>query len=246
MLPLILYDIPSNVEGTYWSLNTVKGRFVLGYKGLPFKTEWIEYPDIAPRMKEIGATPNKRPDGSDIYTLPVISDPNTGAVVTDSWDIAVYLESTYPEKPIFPKDTNGLIRALDTTYADQTQPAVAFIYLRVTEILREQCSEEHYITTREKYFDKKLAEFSPEGPVRDQHWSSLEKAFSTTMSWYDKTDGKWFMGSTFSYADIIVACQLNWLKKVLHDDEWRRIAAWRGGEWEEVLADVRRKCNIVQ
>ncbi|KAL4067237.1 hypothetical protein V8B97DRAFT_1976680 [Scleroderma yunnanense] len=244
MLPLILYDIPSNVEGTYWSLNTVKSRFVLGYKGLPFKTEWIEYPDIAPRMKEIGATPNKRPDGSDIYTLPVISDPNTGAVVTDSWDIAVYLESTYPEKPIFPKDTNGLIRALDTTYADQTQPAVAFIYLRVTEILRER-SVGYFIPAREKLLNRKLGEFSPEGPVRDQHWSVLEKLFTTTKMWHDTTDGKWLVGGTFSYADILVACRLYWLKKVLHDDEWKRVAAWNDGKWEMLLTDVKEECKVI-
>ncbi|KAL4067238.1 hypothetical protein V8B97DRAFT_2025088 [Scleroderma yunnanense] len=245
MLPLILYDIPSNVDEIFWSPNTARPGFVLGYKDLPFETEWIEFPDIAGRMKEIEAAPGSWPNGGLLYTLPVLRDPNTGAIITDSWDIVVYLENTYPEKPIFPKDTKGLIRAYETGYFSQFWPPIEFLVLRSAEILRE-CSEEHYITTREKYFDKKLAEFSPEGPVRDQHWSSLEKAFSTTMSWYDKTDGRWFMGSTFSYADIIVACQLNWLKKVLHDDEWRRIAAWRGGEWEEVLADVRRKCNIVQ
>ncbi|KAF8131631.1 hypothetical protein EV363DRAFT_1483139 [Boletus edulis] len=61
-------------------------------------------------MKEIGASPNKRPYGSEVYTLPVLSDPNTGAFITDSWATAVYLDETYPEKPVFPKGSRGLIR----------------------------------------------------------------------------------------------------------------------------------------
>ena len=72
---------------------------------------WVEFPDTAPRMKEIGARAT-RYDGRDIYTLPVLHDPNTGALVSDSFDIAMYLDKTYPEKPVIPKDTNGWDRQL--------------------------------------------------------------------------------------------------------------------------------------
>ncbi|KAL4062937.1 hypothetical protein J3A83DRAFT_4301539 [Scleroderma citrinum] len=245
MLPLILYDIPSKVQGRFWSPNTAKSRFVLAYKGLPFEVDWVEFPDIAPRMKEIGATLNKLFDGSEGYTLPVLSDPNTGAIITDSWDIAVYLENTYPEKPIFPKGTRGLIRAFGTTLKDQIRPAVKLFLLRGREIMNEP-SAEHYTTTREEYFKQKFEEFSPEGPERDQHWSVLEKGLTTSKMWYDNTDGKWLMGSTFSYADIVVGSGLFWFKRVLHDDEWKRVAAWHDGHWERLLADVERECKIVQ
>ncbi|KAL4075528.1 hypothetical protein J3A83DRAFT_4369686 [Scleroderma citrinum] len=245
MLPLILYDIPSNVEGNYWSPSTARPRYILGYKGLPFEVDWAEFPDIAPRMKEIGAAPSKRRDGSESYTLPVLRDPNTGAIVTDSWDIAVYLDNTYPEKPIFPKDTKGLIRVFDTAYTDQILPALKFLLLRSREILR-QPSAEYYTTTREKYFNQTFGELSPEGPERDQHWSALEKGFATVKTWYDKTDGKWLMGSTFSYADILAASGLFWLKKVLHDDEWKRVAGWHGGQWGRLLVDAERECKVVQ
>ena len=36
---------------------------------------WVEFPDTAPRMKEIGARAT-RYDGHDIYTLPVLHNPN--------------------------------------------------------------------------------------------------------------------------------------------------------------------------
>ena len=59
-------------------------RFILSYKNLPFDTVWVEGPDIAPTLKQIGASPNKRSDGSEWYTVPVLDDPNTGAIVTNS------------------------------------------------------------------------------------------------------------------------------------------------------------------
>ncbi|KAL4075527.1 hypothetical protein J3A83DRAFT_4369685 [Scleroderma citrinum] len=241
MLPLILFDIPSNVEGNYWS----PSRYVLNFKGLPFEVDWVEFPDIAPRMKEIGATPSKRRDGSKAYTLPVLRDPNTGAIVTDSWDIAVYLDNTYLEKPIFPKDTKGLIRGFDTAYIDQLWPAIKLLLVRARDILRER-SAEYYVIMREMAFKQKFAEFSPEGPERDQQWSNLEKGFTTMKMWYDQTDGKWLMGSTFSYADILVASCLFWIKKVLHDDEWERIAGWHNGQWERLLVDVEKECKDTQ
>ena len=74
------------------------------HKGLPFKTEWIEYPDICPRMREMGAEPTgKWESGAPLYTLPVIKDDATGKVVSDSWKIALYIEDTYADKPtLFP------------------------------------------------------------------------------------------------------------------------------------------------
>lgn len=55
----------------------------LNYKKLPYRTEWVEYPDIAPKFKELGIAPNTRdpkfeyscpaakfPDGAYVRTLP--------------------------------------------------------------------------------------------------------------------------------------------------------------------------------
>ncbi|KAL4071673.1 hypothetical protein V8B97DRAFT_1961661, partial [Scleroderma yunnanense] len=197
-------------------------------------------------MKEIGATPAKHPDGSDFYTLPVLRDPNTGAVITDSWDIAVYLENTYPKKPIFPKDTRGLIHAFIATEVEQITPIRKFLFLRAREIFTKR-SAEYFTTTREKYFKQKFEEFSPEGShERDQHWSALERGLTTTKMWYDLTDGKWMMGNTFSYVDILAAARVFWLKKMLHDDEWKRIAGWHDGQWQRLLVDVERECKVLQ
>jgi len=48
----VLYDIPGK-EGKCWSPNTWKIRAALNYKKVDYKTEWIEFPDIAPKLKEL-------------------------------------------------------------------------------------------------------------------------------------------------------------------------------------------------
>ncbi|EGN93794.1 hypothetical protein SERLA73DRAFT_144791, partial [Serpula lacrymans var. lacrymans S7.3] len=108
--PIILYDIPSTMPGKAFSSNTLKVRYCLGYKGLVFKTVWIEAPDIEERMKVIGAKPTRvKSDGSDFYTLPVIEDPSTGAIVSDSLVIVEYLDKTYASTPaVLPPDTRAL------------------------------------------------------------------------------------------------------------------------------------------
>lgn len=214
----------------------------MSYKGLPFETVWVEYPDIATEMKKVAASPNKRPDGSEIYTLPVVSDPNTGAIITDSFAIAEYLEKTYPEKPLFPNNTQALTQAFDSAYVGLTQPTVQFILLRVAEVLNEP-SAKYFTETREIAFGR-IQDWSPEGPTRDAHWAVHEEGYGTTRTWYEKSGGRWIMGDTFSYADIIVTCRLLWLKRVLYEDEWKKVCSWHNGRWEKLLADVEKECNF--
>jgi hypothetical protein len=84
-------------------------RWVLNYKRLLYRTVWVEYPDIKPLSLEIGAAPTSHnADGAAFYTLPAIHDPNTGKTISDSFDIAQYLDVTYPERPVLPLGTEGL------------------------------------------------------------------------------------------------------------------------------------------
>ncbi|KAG1834933.1 hypothetical protein DFJ58DRAFT_821159 [Suillus subalutaceus] len=148
-------------------------------------------------------------DSSDVYTVPVLSDPNTGALITDSLEIASYLEKTYPEKPIFPNNSEPLIRAFDSAYMSLILSGIKLSSRSVDVPL-------------------------PWDPNCDAEWKLLEKGYNTAYEWYQKTVGKWIMGNTFSYADIVVACWLVAYKRVLKDDEWARI----------ILADVEKEYNL--
>lgn len=132
MEPIVFYDIPANNDKCMaWSPNTWKIRYVLNYKCLKYRTEWVEYPDIEDLCREIGAPPtNTKPDGRAHYTLPVIQDPNTKAVIADSDAIAKYLEETYPHAPpLFPNGTRAFQCAFFQLARPAIQPAVLHLVI---------------------------------------------------------------------------------------------------------------------
>ncbi len=57
----------------------------------------------------------KHPDDSDFYTLPMIHDVATNIYVDDSFDIAVYLDQTYPlsGSRLFPPDSIDIHRVFN-------------------------------------------------------------------------------------------------------------------------------------
>ncbi|OJA16055.1 hypothetical protein AZE42_05482, partial [Rhizopogon vesiculosus] len=144
---------------------------------------------------------------------------------------------------IFPNNSEALIRAFDSALTSLTNPAEKFILGRSAEILSPN-SAKFFIEVRSKVLDLPWDEFTSEGPKREAQWELLEKAYNTVYDWYQRSNGKWIMGATFSYADIIVACFVLWYKRVLKEDEWARICSWNGGKWAQLLTDVEKECNL--
>ncbi|KAF2032666.1 hypothetical protein EK21DRAFT_109739 [Setomelanomma holmii] len=94
--PLILYGISSPVQPRSYARNPSKTRLALSFKGVPFKTEWVELPDITKVHKDVKCPATRKlDDGSDYYTLPMLKD-HAGKIIGDSYDIANYLEDTFP------------------------------------------------------------------------------------------------------------------------------------------------------
>ncbi|RAK77630.1 uncharacterized protein BO72DRAFT_101982 [Aspergillus fijiensis CBS 313.89] len=97
--PLIFYDIATRPPAAKnaCSPNPWKTRFALNFKKLPYQTTWVPLPEVA-RVRQSLNVPACRQfaDGSDFYTLPILHDPNTSALLGDSFDIATHLQTTYP------------------------------------------------------------------------------------------------------------------------------------------------------
>lgn len=72
-------------------------KLALNIKGLTYRTVWVQMPDIEPACKEIGAklTETKR-DGTSVPTFPAIVVYETNTVVSDSLEIARYLDYQCP------------------------------------------------------------------------------------------------------------------------------------------------------
>ncbi|KIY67227.1 hypothetical protein CYLTODRAFT_431446 [Cylindrobasidium torrendii FP15055 ss-10] len=235
---LTLYDIPSKLANKAWSPNTWKTRYCLNFKGIPYQTEWIEYPDIKALYEthHIPA-PRTKGDGSPDYTLPLLHDSTTGKFVPDSTAIALYLEEHYPEAPVlFPPGTKTLILAYEPAFDPLTDEiGLKFVIPRAHGILNER-SAEYFRETRERAFHCKIEEIEPQGEERAQAWAKAKAEFDQIAEWYEK-DQILVMGDKVSYADVALAGWIVWLKLVFGEesDEWQDIATWSDGRWAKLL-----------
>ncbi|KAF9820738.1 hypothetical protein IEO21_01181 [Rhodonia placenta] len=238
---ILLYDIPGNVAGKAWSPNTWKTRYTLNYKGLPYKTIWVEYPDIAQVCKEIGATPTStKEDGSPYFTLPAIYDPSTNTALSESARIARYLDKTYPGTPVLiPPETDAFHAAFQEALQRLVLQNISPLMLPPTCLQLNPPSHVYFRETRERMYGKKLEEFTPVGPIRDEHWQKVQDGYSRMSSWLtaDGKDKLFFMGDKICYADISIAGWTVWMKLVLGPDsaEWAAIKAWDGGRWSRFM-----------
>jgi len=142
-------------------------RYTLNLKGIPFKTEWVEFPNIELLCKKLGIPPTcKREDRSDRFTLPAIHSPSTGVYISDSILIAEYLEKTYLDTPqIFPHNTFALQAAFTAAFVNNLSALWNFIVHATYAILTPR-SQEYYRHTREKSFGKVLEDIAPKGECK--------------------------------------------------------------------------------
>ncbi|KAI0786210.1 hypothetical protein C8Q75DRAFT_772768 [Abortiporus biennis] len=97
--PIIFYDLPASDDYALkaWSPNTWIVRLVLNVKRLPYRTEWVEFPDIQALYTKLGILPkSKKMDGSPWYTVPIIHDPSTNTTISEVFLIVQYLDTHYP------------------------------------------------------------------------------------------------------------------------------------------------------
>ncbi|KAG0698287.1 hypothetical protein DFH29DRAFT_834834 [Suillus ampliporus] len=239
MQRIILYDILSKLPKKGWAPNPSKTRFCLGHKGLPHEIAWVEFPDIAATMKSIGASPT----AGGMYTLPVIKDPNTGAVVSDSHAIAKYLDETYPDKPLIPQGAHVLVQTFESMFISTVlKPSFKLLMVRTLEI-QNDINREWFIQSRLKMFrENRWEDMAPDGKAQ-QMWAALKKGLGVVDGWYQKSGGRWIMGDTFSFADIVVVSWMAWFNAILNEQERQEIHALHGGRWARLLKDVNSECN---
>jgi len=249
--PIVFYDIPADsIEGKAWSPNTWKTRFALNFKGVPYQTEWIEYPDIADKWKSLGIPHSSyKADGSPHYTCPAIVDPSTGAKVSNSIQIAVYLDQQYPnEAKLFPPGTHALQHAFFDTFEASLVPLFQF-GLPATFKRLNVASQQYFRETREKRLGKKMEEATPVGEERAKEWAKVQAAFDAANKWYQKgeADGPYLLGKKPGFADFVVASWAFWLKKVCGEgsSEWKDICSWNGGRWASLIDSLEPYQTIV-
>ncbi|KAI0089591.1 glutathione transferase GTE1 [Irpex rosettiformis] len=235
MEPIILYDAPSQRSYKAWSPNTWKIRYALNYKGIAYRTEWTEYPDIEPLCKRLGIPPtDKKPNGGDRYTLPIIYDPSTNTAVGDSAKIAKYLDTAYPRTPrIFPPGTDAFQAAFEAFFLSKIlQPTFRTVAAQTAAKTLNPISGEFFRRSREEdfYFGKLENLNTPEA------WKALEEGLGQAKIFLEANgEGKalTFFGNKdkLTFSDFQLAAVLKWSKSAWGDnsEEWERIARFHDG-----------------
>ncbi|KAI0633388.1 hypothetical protein C8Q77DRAFT_785247 [Trametes polyzona] len=252
--PIVFYDIlgrDTKPGSRACSPNTWKTRYTLNIKGIPYKTVWVELPDVEPLVRKLGGEPTaQKPDGSPYYSLPTIYDPNTKKVVSESGAIVRYLDRTYPDTPrLVPAGTDALHAAFNDAFQSLIGLDLIRCLVLATYAHVPPRSQAYFRPTREGWFGDKLEEIAPPGPKRDQHWAAVKKAFNTLAGWLqaDGEDRQFFTGGKVAYADVIVASSLIWIRVVSGEEskEWRDISSWDGGRWARLVLEAMKVYEFV-
>ncbi|KAH8090983.1 hypothetical protein BXZ70DRAFT_1002005 [Cristinia sonorae] len=238
---IVFYDIPGKSDETKaWSPNTWNIRYALNYKGLKYRTEWVEFPHIESVCKKIGApaTGTKADGVTPYYTLPVIFDPATNTAVADATTIADYLDKTYPSKLLFPPGTRGLFGAFDALSSSIVMSPLFLLVVLPTCHVLNPISFEYFYSTRTTLLGT-LEEVAPDGAEKTEKlWNELEAGLAKTASWFKANGNTPFItGDAPSYADIQIAGRLVWAKVVWGKDSknWSRLRDLDGGRWGKFL-----------
>ena len=215
-------------------------RFSLNYKGLPYKTVWVEYPDIAPTFKSAGIPPSSiKPDGTQVYTCPAIYDPATKTSVSESAIIAEYLDKQYPNTPrLFPVGSHALQYAFLDKFFSSVVPLLRFALPPSYWMLNKE-SDAYFRTTREAMFGMTMENMAPTGAEREMEWAKVKAVFNTVDGWLQsaKADGPYLLGGGPGFADLVVASFVLWMKNIWGDGsvEWEDIKTWNEGRWVKYL-----------
>ncbi|EIM81633.1 uncharacterized protein STEHIDRAFT_161804 [Stereum hirsutum FP-91666 SS1] len=237
---ITLYDIPGKAAKDFaWSPNTWKARLVLNIKGLPYKTAWVEYPDIAPVAKKIGASHTSVSASGPHYTAPFIEDPSHKAVVADSFKIAQYLDETYPDTPaVVPKGTAALQNTFSDMFFEKVgYPIYSYINYQTMKQLPQR-SEVYWRKTREASFGVAIEEIAPEGSEkRAEIWKKVIAGLKTIDASLSVQEEEFIAGGKPTFADVTVVAVLTWPKRILGEGspEWQEILQTDGGRWGRLM-----------
>lgn len=221
-------------------------RYALNFKGVNYRTEWVELPDVTSVRKSLEVPANRtHRDGSPFYTLPIIKDLSTGEVVGDSFEIAQYLDKTYPDAPsLFPASStislegrafNAQVDAIFTNHVIICVHGLPF---------NPQTAEISKKTFVERAGKENWDELTVRGEERTKTIEAFKAALGDLAEVYGKKEGPFLEGNVPSYADLIVGGWLQFFKATLPLEEWQAIQTWHDGTWEKLHKTLDKYADI--
>ncbi|KAH6893669.1 hypothetical protein BKA70DRAFT_1389583 [Coprinopsis sp. MPI-PUGE-AT-0042] len=263
---ITFYDIPSTLPSSAWSPSTWKTRLSLNYKALPYKTEWIEFPDIAEfcRKKGIASTqsPFKQRRGSPYYSLPAIIDNSATPpiAIAESLDIAKYLDKAYPQsrrlvppgeeaeglqRKLIPQgeEAETLQRAFAARFSALIYPPIAPIFFpKILDILNPTSGAYFSSQRARQVFGKtSLEEITVDRGEECRMWEEFRGAWNTlSEEFYKDEERLWLTGDEISFADLVVVGYLVCFCLLFGEESWQwlDLRSWNGGRWGKMYDET--------
>ncbi|KAL6802317.1 hypothetical protein J3E68DRAFT_395855 [Trichoderma sp. SZMC 28012] len=207
---IILYDLAC-IKDVCFSPVVWRIRLLLNYKQIPYKTVFLEMPDIEPTLKGLGLSPHDPASGNFNYTVPTIHHLPTNKFIMDSKPISEFLESTYPDPSV------PLTSELGTEIEAKVRSLVAPTFYRSAmprevNILSPR-AQEYFRRTRESRFGKTLEELLAGEEERWQAVDADRRAVGELMR-TNKALGPFILGARPSYSDFFIAGSLQSVKVI--------------------------------
>ncbi|EPQ53556.1 hypothetical protein GLOTRDRAFT_63138 [Gloeophyllum trabeum ATCC 11539] len=231
-----LYDLEGRTRP--WSPHAFIVRMILNYKGVPYETIYISFPDIRPTIQKLD--PNHEQ-----YTIPFLVDHYKRVTVVDSVEIAGYLEAQCPMTPsVLP---GGIQPLCSFWYKDFLHPKVLVPMLKL--LLAPVCNgvldhrgAEYWRRTREKRFGMRLEEMAGTEERWTQLWETIDPELQRIGRALRSNKHCYLLGSTPSYPDFSFCAALAWaqvaderlFKKILAAHPaiwqlWQKLSIYTGG-----------------
>ncbi|WP_170402205.1 glutathione S-transferase N-terminal domain-containing protein [Ruegeria arenilitoris] len=213
-----LFEVVGENPRAHLSPYCWRSRMALAHKRLKFaSTPWH-------------ITEKQRIARSDGVTAPVLVD--GGTWVRDSWQIACYLEETYPDYPLF-DGAAGKAKALFVNkWADNALHPLIFPAVIAEQFpLTAQCDKAYYEERTKRKFKQSVEEIGadPE-PARAAVLKALGPLESTL------ANVSFLGGGAPDYADYILFGTFQWVRVVSHRPFWSSDSALH--RWFEALLDA--------
>jgi glutathione S-transferase len=194
-MTIVLYELVGADEKRPFSPHVWKTIMSLAHKGLSWEsvpTRFIEVPKIENGVSK---------------TVPVLRDGDK--VVSDSFNIALYLEEAYPDRPSLFRGKGGEATARFVERWSQTQlhPFMGSAALMDIYRMQDEANEPYFRESREKRYGKSLEQVDAE---RDEHLESFRRRLEPLrdMLQYQPFIG----GQTPLFPDYIVFGAFQWMR----------------------------------
>ena len=187
----------------------------------------------------------------------MIQDPKTGKLIGDTFEIALYLDATYPDRPsLFHPLTAGLTAAWNAhvdgiftsnvmlidkmPFDPSVQKEVDAIFAKRAGVrslddfkLSVEQREQMFVAFEAALGDLAKA-WQHTGGTTDYCWAQGGKQTQQPPPGREQ-GGAFLDGDEPAYADFIVGAWLKMLEASMKPEDWQRVRGWQGGLWGRLV-----------